>query len=97
MTQNDPTGLPVDLIAVRAVPDLLPRTSQGRKVSLKAVYRWIADGRLPSWRLGRRYYVSAGDVRGLMRPVAVKPVPTVQRCEGHAEAMRQLRAMGLRV
>jgi excisionase family DNA binding protein len=96
MSAND-AGLPPDLIAVRAVPDLLPRTGQGRKVSLKAIYRWIADGRLPSWRLGRRYFVSAGDVRGLMRPVAVRPAPAVQRCEGHEQAMKELRAMGLKV
>jgi excisionase family DNA binding protein len=97
MTQND-AGLPPDLIAPRAAAAILPRTSEGNKVSLRSIYRWIRDGKLPAWKIGRRLLVSRSDVLGLVRPVPIKPVPAVQRCEGHAEAMRQLREVyGLKV
>jgi excisionase family DNA binding protein len=97
MTQNDATGLPVDLIAPRAAAAILPRTSEGNKVSLRSIYRWIRDGKLPAWKIGRRLLVSCSDVRGLVRPVPVRPAPAVQRCEEHEAAMRELRAMGLKV
>jgi excisionase family DNA binding protein len=91
MSEPNPHRLPDDLIPPRVAAGILPRTSEGNKVSLRSIYRWIRDGKLPSWRIGRRYFVSKSDVLGLVRPVPVKPVPAVARHEGHAEAMRQLR------
>jgi excisionase family DNA binding protein len=64
---------------------------------LRSIYRWIRDGKLPAWKIGRRLLVSCSDVRGLVRPVPVRPAPAVQRCEEHEAAMRELRAMGLKV
>ncbi len=50
-----PLPLPADLINVSAAARLL-----GTHCS--CIYRWIASGKLPAWRIGGRYKLSRAEV-----------------------------------
>jgi hypothetical protein len=92
-------ALPVDLIPIRAATGLLPSRRPGKRLALSTLYRWLAQGRLRSWKLVGGRFVSRREVLGLMREEqpARLPEPAVARERAQAEALEQLRAAGWRV
>ena len=56
------------MISVREAADLIG-------VSQKTVYRWIKDGRVPSYRLGGQHFLERSEVNDLIIREGVRPVP----------------------
>jgi excisionase family DNA binding protein len=80
--------LPDDLIETKTAARLL-------KVHVSAIYRWIASGKLPSWRVGGRHKLSRRDVEAFpQRSGPEEPAKNEgqkPRVPTHAEAVAQLR------
>lgn len=87
------TGLPDDLIGLAEACKLLPGTRPGKRLHISTIFRWAATGKLPSWRVGKRTFVSRSDVRALARPTVppVQPVSAAVRSEEHRRAVTYLK------
>lgn len=60
------------------VPGLLPGFG-GRPVSMRTIRTWIASGKLPTRRLGRRLLISVADVAALIEAPPKDPLPVAIR------------------
>jgi PTS system nitrogen regulatory IIA component len=58
------------MISVREAAELIG-------VSQKTVYRWIKDGRVPSYRLGGQHFLEKSDVNDLVIREGLRPIPDV--------------------
>ena len=92
--------LPEDAVTLNAAAALLPGSRPGRRLSLKSMYRWVMEGRLRGWRVGRTLLVSKGDVLALARPcrapVDVEELARVARSRQDQETDRILREAKIR-
>lgn len=98
-TADDTDGLPSDLITPTEATTVLPKLD-GRKVSVRSVYRWIENGHLPFWRLaGGRILIRRADVLALIRAGGARRAPRLRPAASqtaeHAEAVRSLREQGI--
>lgn len=94
-------GTPTDLICLREAASLLPGIRPGKRMHLATLFRWCQEGKLPSWRIASRWFVSKADVLAMAKPVAPRQrpqfVPACVRSEEHRRAVEYLRARGLDV
>lgn len=65
------------------------------RASPTTVWRWVVQGRIPGWRVGRRLYVSEADVRAQIVVVASRPVTREVRPVG--EQAKEMEAAMLAV
>ncbi len=89
------TADPKQAVPLGDVPDYLPRRRRGRKISYATVYRWVASGRLPSFKLGGLLYVPLDALERFARGEALPPSPPPAAEPGHDRATRRLREKGL--
>lgn len=76
-----------DLIPVKEAAKLLPSGRAGKRVHVSTLVRWIREGRLPGYRIGRAVMVSASDLGRFVRgnrikaaePIVTKPSAAEQR------------------
>ena len=54
-------------------------------VSQKTVYRWIKDGRVPSYRLGGQHFLERSEVNDLVIREGLRPLPEVASDDGQDE------------
>lgn len=87
-------GLPGDLVGLSEACGCLPGSRPGKKLNISTLYRWCREGRLPSWRIGRHWFVSRADVLGMLRAQAAS-APAAVRTAGHERAVAELRRQGL--
>jgi excisionase family DNA binding protein len=65
-----PSDLPGDLITATELTKLLPT-----RPHVSTVIRWVQQGKLRGWRLGRKWMVSKAEGLRLVEPVRVEPLP----------------------
>ncbi len=93
---------PNDLVSITEAAKLLPGSRPGRAMNRHVLRRWVRAGRIPSYRLGSRYFVSRAEVVALVQPhnpLRLKPPPirtTRQETAGYRRAIDSLRAAGIR-
>lgn len=92
MTSTNNHTPPADLIGLCEAAGLLPCRKPGRRAHASTVYRWVAEGKLRGWRLGRYWYVSRADVLALVTPATTVVPPAAPPAQD--EAARKLRALG---
>lgn len=56
---------PDDLLPLTEAARLLPSSRRGKRLHASTLYRWVREGRLRAWRIGRYWFVSAREVRAL--------------------------------
>jgi nitrogen PTS system EIIA component len=66
------------MISVREASELIG-------VSQKTVYRWIKDGRIPSYRLGGQHFLEKSEVNDLVIREGLRPLPEVTSDDGQEE------------
>lgn len=92
-------SIPDDLCPVNVAASLLPGSGKRGRISIATVYRWLLAGRLRSWRLGGRRFVSRQEVLSLLVPVPPRPdakhVPEPTRAQQARETSETLRRFGL--
>jgi PTS system nitrogen regulatory IIA component len=54
-------------------------------VSQKTVYRWIKDGRVPSYRLGGQHFLEKSEVNDLVIREGIRPLPEATTDDGEDE------------
>ncbi len=77
------------MISVREAADLMG-------VSQKTVYRWIKDGRVPSYRLGGQHFLEKSEVNDLIIREGLRPLPEVASDDGQEEdiSLREMLVKG---
>jgi hypothetical protein len=91
--------VPDDLITVREAVALLKSPWKGKEtINKQTLYRWIWQGKLPSWRRGSYIFVSRRDVEALtqLQPTQVQAPPSQTPRQHDREVQRRLRAAGLK-
>jgi nitrogen PTS system EIIA component len=66
------------MISVREAAELMD-------VSQKTVYRWIKDGRVPSYRLGGQHFLEKSEVNDLIIREGLRPLPEVASDDSQEE------------
>jgi nitrogen PTS system EIIA component len=66
------------MISVREAAELIG-------VSQKTIYRWIKDGRMPSYRLGGQHFLERSEVNDLVIREGLRPLPEATPEEGQDE------------
>src|SRR5438045_2494641 len=61
------------LIPLHRLPEIIPSSRPGKKLSLATCYRWAATGRLPTVKVGGSRYVSESDLASLLDPENSSP------------------------
>jgi len=98
-----PTNLGPDEPVADLVPSDLIRPNQAAKLlsmHLATIYRWMDEGRLAYWRVGRQKRVSRADVlamakRGMPRRPDVRPPETAEAVAARrAESKQTLERFG---
>src|SRR5205823_1974309 len=80
------------LVSMAAAVRLLPSCRPGKRMHISTLYRWISEGRLSCWKIGRWRYVSRAELLALVKPAGrarAGPAAGVPRVEERRQQAAQ--------